>query len=351
MTETYDKDQNLVGLDLPAVERWMDSVGFGSGPVTNVRPVGGGTQNLMYRFERDGLGYVLRRGPRHPRPESNDALRREMTVLHALGETAVPHPRLLAGCETPDVLGDSVFFLMEPIDGINAMVDLSPTQQASAAIRHRMGLSVVDALLTLDALDPKQIGLGALGHPDGFLERQVRRWLGQLDSYRRMGYSGTEIPGVNTIADWLERHRPPAASPGLMHGDFHLGNLMFAPHSSEVVAIVDWEMCTVGDPLLDLGWLLAVWAEAGEKTDLMGSRLAEAGGIATPDELIAHYATSSTRSLEHLDWYRVLACFNFGIVLEGTYVRSLAGMAAPEMGEKMHLRTLQLFQRAHQFID
>ena len=350
MTGTARRGPDVIGLDLPAVERWMDSAGLGSGPVSHVRPVGGGTQNLMYRFERDGIGYVLRRGPRHPRPESDDALRREMTVLRALGDTGVPHPRLLGGCETPEVLGDSVFFLMEPVDGINAMVALSPDQQASADTRHRMGLSVVDALLTLDAVDPDEIGLGGMGRPDGFLERQVRRWLDQLDSYRRMGYSGNEIPGVDTIAEWLDCHRPPAADPGLMHGDFHLGNLMFAPDSSKVVAIVDWEMCTIGDPLLDLGWLLAVWADAGARTDLMGSRLAEAGGIATPDELIARYAAAGTRSLEHLDWYRVLACFKLGIVLEGTYVRSLAGLATPELGVEMHTRTLQLFERAHRLI-
>ncbi|TDD34212.1 phosphotransferase family protein [Saccharopolyspora elongata] len=329
----------------------MDEAGLGTGPVTNVRPVGGGTQNLMYRFDRDRTGYVLRRGPRHLRPRTNDALRREMTVLQALRTTDVPHLRLVAACDDPQVLGDSVFYLMEPVDGVNALVDLAPAHLASSSLRHAMGLKIVDALLTLDAVDLGAVGLDGLGHSDGFLERQVGRWRDELAGYQQLGYRGNEIPGVNEVAEWLERYRPPASPPGLMHGDFHLGNVMFHRESADIVAIVDWEMCTVGDPLLDLGWLLAVWADPGETGDLMDSRLAEAGGVATPDELVARYAASGARSLEHLTWYRALACFKLGIVLEGTYARSLAGKATAALGSWMHTRTLKLFERANRLIE
>jgi aminoglycoside phosphotransferase (APT) family kinase protein len=345
-------DALLPNPTVDALCAWMDAAGLGSGPLQHVVPVGGGTQNIMLRITRSGRDFVLRRGPRHPRPTSNDALRREMVVLAALGATNVPHARLIEGCADPSVLGDSVFYLMDPVSGFNTATVLAPTHAASGAVRHQIGLCVVDALLTLEAVDPAAVGLDGIGRADGFLARQVPRWLSELEGYRRVAsYDGSQLPGVEAIATWLESQRPLESRPGLMHGDFHLGNVMIAPDGPEVVAIVDWEMCTVGDPLLDLGWLLATWAGPGEGADLMDSQLSRAGGLASPEELIARYAAGSSRSLEHLLWYRVLACFKLGIVLEGTYVRSLVGQADAMLGRWMHARTVRLFERALGLID
>jgi aminoglycoside phosphotransferase (APT) family kinase protein len=152
------------------------------------------------------------------------------------------------------------------------------------------------------------------------------------------------------VADWLERNRPNSFAPGLMHGDFHLANVMFSLAGPEVAAIVDWELCTVGDPLLDLGWVLATWPAGGQALDLFDSPLAKAGGLATAAELVERYAERSGRDLSAITWYFVLACFKLAIILEGTYARSCAGQAPRAVGERLHGLGKHLFERAHKQI-
>lgn len=329
----------------------MDDQGLGAGRLTDIRPLGGGTQNMMVRFVREGRGYVFRRGPRHVRAATNNSLRREMHILSALTGTPVPHPGLIAGSVDESVLGDSVFYLMEPVDGFNAATELPDRYAADASARHGLGIAAVDALARLGALDHQALGLTDLGRPEGFLERQVPRWLTELESYTALeGYPGPDIPGVDTIADWLEANRPTQGRPGIMHGDFHLANLMFAADRPEVAAIVDWEMCTVGDPLLDLGWLLATWPWGSEANDIVDSAAARAGGLASTSELVRAYAARSSRDLSCIPWYTVLACFKLGIVLEGTYARACAGKAPRAVGERLHGLTLRLFDRAHALV-
>ena len=324
----------------------MDEQGLPPGPIAAVEPLVGGTQNVLVRFERGGTTYVLRRGPWHLRPTSNDAMRREMRVLEALSGSDVPHPRLLAACPAEDVLGGgAAFYLMESIDGFNPTVALPPLHAGDASVRHAMGLSVVDAVAALGAVDHRAAGLADLGKPDGFLERQVPRWRSELESYRRHeGYPGPDIPGLDEVAAWLEAHRPATFSPGLSHGDYHLANVLIRPDGPEVVAIVDWEMCTLGDPLLDLGWLLATWPTAEE--GLVSGAIGTAGGLPTGPELVARYGERTTRDLSNIDWYEVLACFKLGIILEGTHARAFAGKAPVEVGDLLHATTLTLFARA-----
>jgi aminoglycoside phosphotransferase (APT) family kinase protein len=332
------------GVDLDAVARWLG----GAEPIEDVQPIGGGTQNIMLRFRRGGREYVLRRGPRHLRPRSNDALRREIRVLGALAGTGVACPRIVAACEDETVLGGAVFYLMEPVEGFNATVELPALHAADQTVRHAMGLAAVDALATLHAVDHEQVGLGDLGRPEGFLERQVPRWLGELESYNRHeGYGGHELPGVDAIAGWLERGVPQAWTPGIVHGDYHLANLMFALDGPEVAAIVDWEMCTIGDPLLDLGWLLATWPDPGDHAHAVASgTLAAAGGLPAKEELVSRYAERSSRDLSAIDWYTVLACFKLAIVLEGTHARACAGKADTAVGDFLHAAAVGLFERA-----
>jgi aminoglycoside phosphotransferase (APT) family kinase protein len=293
----------------------------------------------------------LRRGPEHLRARSNHNILREITLLGALAGTDVPHARLIAASENPDVLHGAVFYLMEPVDGFNARVALPPSWLDDVAIRHRAGLALVEALATLGGVDHEQVGLGGFGKPDTFLERQVGRWMGELDSYSSLpGYGGPEIEGIDRVASWLTDNRPTTWSPGIMHGDYHIANVMFAHDRPEVAAIVDWEMSTIGDPVLDLGQLIAVWPEADGEDDLIGSALAHAGGLPGADEVAARYAERSGRDLSALDWYIVLGCFKLGIVLEGTYARAQAGRADPATGESLHGTTLELFGRARRRI-
>ncbi|MFZ1161827.1 phosphotransferase family protein [Mycobacterium sp.] len=326
----------------------MSQQGLGDGPLEQVSPITGGTQNIMLRFTRSGRPYVLRRGPKHLRPRSNVVIMRETQVLAALAGTDVPHPHLIARCDDPAVLGDAVFYLMEPIDGFNAGQELPELHAADPAVRFKMGLSMADALAKLGAVDHGAVGLSDYGKPDGFLERQVPRWLSELESYKEFeNYPGPDIPGVDDVARWLEQGRPAQWSPGIMHGDYHAANVMFSRTGPEVVAIVDWEMSTIGDPLLDLGWLLATWGQSAA----FGGTLFDKGGLAATSDLVEQYARNTTRDLSHITWYTVLACFKLGIVLEGTLARASAGKAPQEVGDLLHEATVRLFEQALTLMD
>ena len=337
--------------DIDAVAGWMDGRALGSGPISDVTTISGGTQNVMVRFTRDGKQYVLRRGPLHLRPRSNAAIARETRVLAALRGTGVPHPALIDWCEDESVLGGAVFYLMEPINGFNANVELPTLHASNPEVRRGMGFAMVDAVAALGAVDHVAVGLTDFGKPDGFLERQVPRWLAELDSYTGIdGYPGPEIPGVAVVASWLERHRPERWRPGILHGDYHAANVMFAYTGPEVVAIVDWEMCTIGDPLLDLGWLVAT-SGLRASPDAFGGLLTRAGGLPAGNELIERYAARSDRDLAAMKWYVVLACFKLGIVLEGSLARAMAGLAPMEIGERLHHTTVSLFEQALDLVE
>nr|WP_222132089.1 phosphotransferase family protein [Pseudonocardia sp. C8] len=322
-------------VDLDALVRWGRDAGLPEGPVTGVARIGGGTQNVVLRLTWAGRDLVLRRPPEHPRPGSDRTLRREMQVLSALAGTGVAHPAFVAGCTDPAVLG-CVFYLMEAVDGDNPGDGLGPLYTGDPAARHAAALDTAAALARLAAVDHEAVGLGDLGRPEGFLARQVPRWLDHLASYDEVpGYRGQRLPHVDVLAAWLEEHRPPPARPGLVHGDYHLNNVLFDRTAPRVAAIVDWEMCTVGDPLLDLGWLLVTWPDDGPDP-VAGGPLARLGGLPSRDELVAAYARHGDRDVSAVDWYTVLAGFKFAIVVEGTYVRSLTGQAAPETGLRLH---------------
>lgn len=336
-------------MNLQAVARWMDGQGLGTGPITEVAPIPGGTQNIMVRFSRAGHEYVLRRGPEHLRPRSNTSILRETTVLGALADTDVPHARFVAACDDPSVLDGAVFYLMEPLDGFNASVELPALHAGDPVVRRAMCFALVDALAALGAVDHERVGLGSFGRPDGFLDRQVDRWLSELDGFRSASFQ-PQIPGVDEVAGWLRAGQPTAWTPGIMHGDYHLANVMFSRTGPEVVAIVDWEMATIGDPLLDLGWLLATW-QLPDVSGVFAGPLAVADGLPSGEELLARYAARTTRDLSATTWYTVLACFKLGIVLEGTLARAHACQAPMETGLALHATTLRLFERAQHLIQ
>jgi aminoglycoside phosphotransferase (APT) family kinase protein len=342
--------QNVHGVDLHSVAEWMAGQGLGTGPIADVVAIGGGTQNVMLRFSRDGREYVLRRGPEHLRPGSNKVISRESTVLRALTGTDVPHPELIASCDETDVLGDAVFYLMEPVDGFNAGLELPHAAAGTPERRRELGFALVEALVSLGRVDFREVGLADFGRPDGFLERQVDRWLGELAVHQTLpGYPEVELPYVPEVASWLRERIPMSWEPGLMHGDFHACNVMFRRDAPAVAAIVDWEMATIGDPLLDLGWLIATWDLDGAPDEFAG-QLTRAGGLPTAEELADRYAQSSGRRVDQLPWYVVLACFKLGIILEGSHARARSNLAPQQIGDRLHTTAQALLERAHSIL-
>jgi aminoglycoside phosphotransferase (APT) family kinase protein len=344
-------------VDLDRVRGWMDERALGEGPLEGAELIAGGTQNVLLRFRRGARFFVLRRPPPHKRANSDETMRREARVLDALAGSDVPHPALIAACPETDVIG-AAFYLMEPVDGFNPSLGLPEPHRSDIAMQHRMGLAMADAIASLGALDPAARGVLDLGKVDGWMERQVPRWRAQLDGYRQLeGYGGPDIPGVDEVGRWLDDHRPAEFRAGIIHGDFHFSNVMFRRDAPELAAVVDWELATIGEPLLDLGHLLATWpAGAARGNDVapppgVGPGAAFLpGALPSADDIVARYAERSGRDLSAVPWFRVLACYRLGIILEGTNARADAGLAPRATGDALHAMTLSLFEQAHQLI-
>jgi len=334
-------------VDLDALAAWMDGEGLGAGPLESVAPIEGGTQNILLRFTRAGREYVFRRPPPHKRANSDEVMRREARVLAALAESDVPHPELIAACDDIETLG-AVFYLMEPVVGFNATLGLPEPHASDPAVQRRMGFTMADALLALARIDPDARGIGDLGRFEGWAERQVGRWRKQLDGYSELaGYPGPDIPGVDAVGAWLGAHRPAHPERGLIHGDFHYANVMIRPDSGDLAAVVDWELATIGDPLLDLGHLLATWPIRDGIPTAIG---VDAPHLPRTDEIVDYYAARTDRDLSDFLWYRVLACYRLGLILEGTHARACAGLAPVEVGDRLHFMTVMLLQQAEELI-
>lgn len=337
-----------VPVDLDRLTAWLDAKGIGSGPV-KLAALSGGTQNVMARISRTDREVVLRHPPPHKRANSDETMRREALLLRALRDTGVPHPVLVADEPSLEPLGSS-FYVMEPVDGFAPTLGL-PASYANAAWKRAMGLSMVDGIAALACVDHRAVGLGSFGRGEGWLERQVDRWRSHLASYEGTeNYPGPDIPGVDEVGRWLDAHRPETWTPGLIHGDFHFGNVMFRHDRPELAAIVDWELATIGDPLLDLGALLTTFP-TGES----GISVIDTVGLPSRNELIDRYIERSAPSGRSVTpqlatWYQVLAGYRLGIILEGTNARAFAGLAPRETGDQLHATTLALFAQANALI-
>jgi len=347
--------------DLAALQRWARQQGLGS-TVSEVTPLTGGTQNIVVRVHIDGGPKVLRPPPLppppappqnsagglhppgrrlvppppplHPRPTSDKTMLREIAALKTLAGSSVPHPEFIAGCDDLDVLG-VVFYLMEEVDGFNPGDHMDEAYVRDPAMRHQVGLSYAASLAELGNVPWEGSPLAELKRPGSFLERQVPQFLKLLESYRHDRYDPASL-GVDELAEGLAANRPADGAPGIMHGDPHMSNVLLRRDRPELAAFVDWEMCTVGDPLLDLGWMLICWPLEDTHTITAGARLAELGGLASRRELLDAYLAAGGREPSNLDWYVAMACFKLGIVIEGTWSRYLVGQASREAGEQLH---------------
>ena len=328
--------------------KWMDKQALGYGDIGNVQMLSGGTQNIMFLFNRAERRFVFRAPPPHPRAESNRVMQREGVILNALSETPVPHPGFIAGCWDTETLG-RYFYLMEPVDGISPANTLPPPHSQSRDIRKRMSFSYMEGMAALAGVDYRSVGLTDFGKPDGFLERQAGRWLSQIESYSKFeNWNGFEDLGdYPKIAQWLDDNIPTDYRPGIIHGDCHIGNVMFAPDSGELAAMIDWEMSTIGDPRIDVGWVMATWPSDPEFRIF---NIEPWDGFADVSDMVQHYGDVSGRNMDSIDWFGVLACFKLGAILEGTHARASAGKAPKETGDMLHRITINLFEKAHRLM-
>lgn len=323
-------------VDPARLTAWMDERGLGAGPIEGARILAGGTQNLLLRFHRGQRAFVLRRPSRHPRPRADETMLREARVLAALAGTDVRHPHFIAACADTSVIG-TAFYLMDEVDGINVSTGLPALHAGSPELRRTMGFELIDAALALAAVDHRAVGLADFGKTEGFLQRQVPRWRAQLEGYHQLpGWPG---PGglleVDAIARWLEAQVPARFTPGILHGDFHIANVMFRHDGPQLAAIIDWELATLGDPLLDLGWLLATWPNP-DGSSYVSQPVQPWQGFPTAEALIERYAAGSSRDLSKVRWYGVMACYKLAILLEGTHARACAGQASRHAGQLLH---------------
>lgn len=337
---------DLTAFELPTREltAWMDDRALGTGPISDVVPLVGGTQNILVRFRRGSDGFVLRRPPLAKRADSDETMRREVTVLEALRGSAVPHPDLIAHEPDPSLIG-AAFYLMEPVDGITAGAGLRALE-AQPGAKARLGLAMADGLAALATVDHLAVGLDGFGRAGSFLARQVARWRSQLDGYRRVpGYADPGVE-VDRIADWLDAHRPHDGPVGILHGDYHLGNVIVTT-TGELSAIVDWELATIGEPILDLAHLLVTWPGSGRSHNFAGLVPDDlVDGFTEPDEIVERFRAATGWDLATLPWYRVLAAYRLGIILEGTHVRALVGEAPRDVGDRLHDTAVALLEDA-----
>ncbi len=307
-------------IDIDQLEKWMDESGLpGKGEQIAQAYVSGGSQNEIYEIRRGELHGAIRIPPPSA-PESRDeGILREWRIIEALEGTDVPHTPAIAMCADKSVLGRS-FYLMGFVDGWSPMNTDGWPAPFDQDLEARKGLSyqLVEGIALLGNVDWRARGLEDLGRPDGFHDRQVDRWTAFLQRIQQR-----ELPGFDVAAAWLRAHRPIDYVPGLMHGDYQFANVMFehgAP--ARLAAIVDWEMGTVGDPKLDLGWVVQGWPADTNDPSVSGASYADMYGMPSRQEVVDHYAEVSGRQVDDLDYYIILAKWKLAVVLEQGYQRA-----------------------------
>lgn len=291
--------------------------------------ISGGRSNLTYLVEGDGHRWVMRRPPLgHVLPTAHD-MAREFKVLSGVAARDYPAPRPIALCEDASV-NEYPFYVMDYREGVILDTVLPPGFADTPALRHRIGVGLIANLAKLHAIDYNAVGLSDFGRPDGYLERQVRRWSEQWERSRTR-----EFPAIDEVIRRLRNSIPPSPPPTIVHGDYRLGNMMLDPEDpGRVVAVLDWEMATLGDPLSDLGYTLIYWGNADDPAERLEARaqaqLTTAPGFQRREELVADYARLTGCDVSHIDYYEVLAMYKLAVIVEGIWARFLKGQTVGE---------------------
>ena len=280
-------------------------------------PIGDGHSNVTFALS---TGVILRRPPRGPLPPSAHDVLREARLLRALAPTNVRTPAVLAVCDDVELIG-APFYVMEQVKGDVVTTEL-PEPLDNPEQRARIADELIDALVELHAVDWTSIGLEGFGKPEGYLQRQLRRFLGLWEHNRTR-----ELPQVEEVAEWLRTNMPESPPATIVHGDYRLGNTMLASGApARLIAIFDWEMATIGDPLADVGYLMLHWIQPGDRTGRFAlQNVTSQPGFPSRPEMIARYEERSGRSMQALAWYVTLAIWKAIVFMEGNYKRAISG--------------------------
>jgi len=305
-----------------SLERYLDERLPGAGSPLELERIGEGHSNITYLVRRGDERFVLRRPPRPPIPPSAHDVLREWRLLDAIQDTAARVPRTLLACDDELVIG-APFYVMEYVEG-SVITNEIPPALDNPRERKRIGFDLVDTLAEVHEVDWRACGLEGYGKPTGYLERQLRRFTGLWE------YNKTrELPRVQEVRDWLAENMPDSPAATIVHGDYRLGNTMVANDApARLIAIFDWELSTIGDPLADLGYMTVTWVEPGDPEHTMFSSLSavtRSEGFPSRLEMIAHYEQRTGRSMSDLRWYQALALWKSAVFMEGNYKRSIAG--------------------------
>jgi len=280
-------------------------------------PIGDGHSNVTFGLS---TGVVLRRPPRGPLPPSAHDVLREARLLHALDPTPVRVPAVLAVCDDESVIG-APFYVMQEVEG-QVITDSMPEVLDTPELRRRVADELIDSLVELHSVDWTAIGLEGFGKPTGYLERQLRRFTGLWEHNRTR-----ELSEVEEVGSWLAANIPDSPPATIVHGDYRLGNTMFARRSpARLVAILDWEMATIGDPLADVGYMMIHWTRPGDEQGRFNLHsVTTLDGFPSREELIERYEQRSGRSMQAVNWYVTLALWKAVVFMEGNYKRAIAG--------------------------
>lgn len=302
---------------LEALQPLLDAAGVAPGaPLTGGALIGDGHSNVTALLERDGRRLVLRRPPQPPYPPKAHDVLREARILQALAPTAVPVPEVVATCDDTTALGVP-FYVMDFLDGEIVTDETPPSMRGS---EHAVANGLVDTLVALHRVDPAAVGLEQLGRAEGYLERQLKTFASIWEAVHTR-----EVPLIGRLHDWLAANLPSHRSKAaIVHGDYRLGNLMFDPSApGRVLAVMDWEMATLGDPLADVGYLSAMYADSAEAPNVM----TELGAATFADpwpprqQLLDRYAEQTGASLDAVAWYEALALWKACVFLESSHRR------------------------------
>jgi aminoglycoside phosphotransferase (APT) family kinase protein len=306
-------------LVLEPLRAFLDEHGLGSGEI-EASPIGVGRSNVTYLLRRDGAEMVLRRPPRPPWPPSAHDVLREARLLRALAPTGARVPEVLAVGDDEAVIG-APFYVMERLHG-SVVTDTPPPALDTPEERRRMTEGLLQGLVEIHAVDPGTPGLDGFGKPTGYLERQLRRWGGLWEHNRTR-----DLDDFDAAAAWLAEHLPESPPSTVVHGDYRLGNVMFADDApARLVGVFDWEMATIGDPLSDMGYLLMTWSEPDDPPRHFElAPVTRQPGFPGRAELVARYEELSGRSMPDVRWYTVLAFWKATVFMEGNYRRALEG--------------------------